>query len=173
MSAAGGRRVPALAPASVEELMQGWLGAWSGRDPEAFADLCAANVHYEDPLTPEPLEGAKELGRHAQRLWTGIPDVRLEATGPALGDRTHVSAPIKLVGTHRERLGPLPPTGRFLVLHAVVYGELDRGRLRRVRTFFDLWSAAVQVGLLPAAGTVGERALFLLRGFGWRPPPSE
>ena len=35
-----------------DELLDGWQAAWSGKDPGAFAPLCAPDVHYEDPLTP-------------------------------------------------------------------------------------------------------------------------
>jgi hypothetical protein len=37
-----------------------------------------------------------------------------------------------------------------------------------VRAFFDAYDAAVQLGVLPARGTFGERALLMLRGFGLR-----
>ena len=46
--------------------------------------------------------------------------------------------------------------------------ELD-GRVRRARGFFDLYDAAVQLGMLPARGSLAETALLLFRGFGLRP----
>ncbi len=54
------------------------------------------------------------------------------------------------------------------MVHAVLYAELDppRERLWRVRAFFDLYDAAVQIGVLPKRGTLSERALFMVRGFG-------
>jgi hypothetical protein len=94
----------------------------------------------------------------------------MEATGARLGDGRFVAAPVKLLATHRGELAGLPPTGRFVIVHAVFYCELDprHRRLWRVRAFFDLYDAAVQLGVLPARGTLGERALLLLRGFGLR-----
>ena len=94
----------------------------------------------------------------------------MEGTGERLADDRFVAAPVKLMATHRGELEGLPPSGRFIVVHAVFYCELDaaRERLWRVRAFFDLYDAAVQLGVLPARGTLGERALFLLRGFGLR-----
>jgi predicted ester cyclase len=132
--------------------------------------VCAPDVHYEDPLTGEPLESPDAIGAHAQRLWMGFPDARMEATGERLSDGRFVAAPVKLLATHRGELAGLPPTGRFVIVHAVFYCELDprRRRLWRVRGFFDLYDAAVQLGVLPARGTLGERALLLLRGFGFR-----
>ena len=40
--------------------------------------------------------------------------------------------------------------------------------MRAVRGFFDLYEVGTQLGLLPARGTAGERALLLLQGFGLR-----
>jgi hypothetical protein len=50
----------------------------------------------------------------------------------------------------------------------VFYCELERTTLLRVRGFFDLYDAAVQLGVLPGRGSLGEKALLMLRGFGLR-----
>lgn len=153
---------------TVDELIDGWEAAWSGKDADAFEPLCAPDLHYEDPLTAEPLESIEDLGRHAERLWAGFPDARLERTGERLANGKYVAAPCKLLGTHKEPLEGLPATNRFVVVHCVFYCELQRGQLLRVRGFFDLYGAAVQLGVLPSRGSLGEKALLVLRGFGLR-----
>ncbi|MEA2303009.1 MAG: hypothetical protein QOH43_289 [Solirubrobacteraceae bacterium] len=154
----------------VDVLVDAFQAAWSDRDPAAFPAVCAPDVHYEDPLTIEPLESPEAIGRHAARLQAGFPDARVEATGARLTDGRYVAAPVKLLATHREELEGLPATGRFLIVHAVFYLELDasRTRLWRIRGFFDVYGAATQLGVLPKPGTLGERALLMLRGFGLR-----
>jgi len=153
--------------------LDGFLAAWSSGDRGAFAAVCAPDVHYEDPLCREPLDSPEAIGAHAERLWSGFPDARLEATGERLTDGRFVAAPCKLLGTHRNALEGIPATRRFVVVHVVFYAELDppRERLWRVRAFFDLYDAAIQLGVLPARGTRSERALLLLRGFGFRSKP--
>ncbi|MGN6188852.1 MAG: ester cyclase [Conexibacter sp.] len=155
---------------SVDALLDDWEAAWSGRDASAFAPLCDPAIQYEDPLTREPLIGVDELAAHAELLWQGFPDVRVERAGERLIDAAGrvVAAPCKLAGTHRGALDALPPTRRFVVVHGVVWCELRGGRLLRVRAFFDRYDAAVQLGVLPASGTLGEKALLALRGFGLR-----
>ena len=153
---------------TVDELIDGWEAAWSGKDAGAFEPLCAPGVHYEDPLTGEPLEGIDAVGRHAERLWAAFPDARLERTGARLTDDRFVAAPSKLLGTHRAALEGLPPTNRFVVVHCIWYCELRAERLLRIRGFFDVYDAATQLGVLPARGTMGEKALLMLRGFGLR-----
>lgn len=152
----------------VNALFDGWERAWSGRDPGAFAPLCDEDFAYEDPLTPGPLEGAAALGAHARRLWRAFPDARVNATGERLAAGRFACAPCKVLGTHRGALGPIAPTRRFLVVHAVVYAELRDGRLLRARAFFDTGAAATELGVLPRHGTLGEKAFLLLRGFGLR-----
>lgn len=148
------------------ELIEGWERAWSGRDPDAFGPLCAPEVHYEDPLTPIPLRGAVEIGRHAALMWAGLPDARVQASGPALHDDRHAALPCRLTGTHTRRLASLPPSGRTITVHGVFYCRIELGRVVRVRAFFDAYAAAVALGVLPARDSLGERALMVLRGFG-------
>jgi steroid delta-isomerase-like uncharacterized protein len=152
----------------IDELFDAWERAWSGRDAAAFEPLCADGFAYEDPLTPEPIEGAAALGAHARRLWTAFPDARVNSTGERLGNGRYACAPCKLLGTHEGPLGQVTPTGRFVVVHAIVYAELRDGRLLRARAFFDVHGAATALGVLPQPGTLGEKALLLLRGFGIR-----
>lgn len=153
---------------TVDQLFDRWEAAWSGKDPEAFQELCVSHVHYQDPLTEEPLEGADELGRHAGRLWAAFPDARLERTGERLHKGGFAAAPSKLLATHKAPLESLPATNRFVVVHCVFYCELQHQRLKRVRAFFDLYDAATQLGILPTRGSMGEKALLMLRGFGLR-----
>ena len=156
---------------SADELVERFEAAWSARDfAQELAATCAPDLHYEDPLTFEPLIGPAALAGHVARLRTGAPDARLESTGERLGDGRFIAAPVRVVATHTDQLGEFPPTGRAVVVQAILYCELDeqRERLWRVRAFFDLYDAAVQLGVLPKPGTMGTRALMLLRGFGLR-----
>jgi len=153
---------------AVDGLIDAWQAAWSGRDADAFAQLCTPEVHYEDPLTEEPLEGAEAIAAHAERLWAGFPDVRVETLGPRVIDGAMVVAPAKLVATNRDAFEGLPATGRFIVVPLVFYCQLQDDRLQRVRAFFDLYDTGVQLGLLPGRGTLGGKALLMLRGFGLR-----
>ena len=55
-----------------------------------------------------------------------------------------------------------------MTVHVVFFAELRDGRFLRVRAFFDAYDAGVQLGVLPRPGTLGGRALLMLRGFGVR-----
>lgn len=160
------------AGAGALRLTERFEAAWSAADlSQEFADTCAPDLHYEDPLTFKgPLHGPGALAEHAALLRTAAPDASIEGTGPRLSDGRFVAAPVRLLATHTGELESFPPTGRAIVVQATFYCELDEARTRlwRVRAFFDLYDAAVQLGVLPKPGSVGQRALMLLRGFGLR-----
>ena len=152
----------------VDDLLDAFTDAWTTRNAWAFTEMCAPDVHYEDPFCVEPLEGPAAIGKHAERLWAGFPDVRADRSGERLTDGRYVAAPVKLVGTNTGELEGLPPTKRFVVVQVVLYCELSKkgDELFRVRAFCDRYEAAIQLGLLPKPGTLGEKALLALRGFG-------
>jgi steroid delta-isomerase-like uncharacterized protein len=154
--------------ASSAALAKRWYAAWSARDARAFLEFCAPDLHYEDPLTAEPLFGTTALGAHAERLWSAFPDVAMEPTGAPLGNDRWLALPVRLHGRNTGSLDGLPASHRELVLHAVCWCELDLSgeRLWRVRAYYDAHGAAVALGLLPRPGTLRGRAVLALQGFG-------
>jgi hypothetical protein len=153
----------------LEPLAERWRTAWQSG---GFDACCTPDVGYEDPITVTPCQGGEALEQLAATVREAFPDLRLEATSPALGREGFACLPWRAVGTHAGDIGTLlPATNRFVSLHGLHYVELSDGLVRRARGFFDLYDAAVQLGLLPARGGLGETALLLVRGFGVRRPP--
>jgi predicted ester cyclase len=155
-----------LERSAVDDLATRWRAGWQGR---GFEGCCTPDVSYEDPVAVEPLRGVDALERHAAALRSAFPDLRIEATAPALARGTHLCVPWRALGTQGGDLGQmLPASDRYVALHGVHFIELSDGAIRRARGFFDLYDAATQLGLLPARGGMGEAAMLLLRGFGLR-----
>jgi steroid delta-isomerase-like uncharacterized protein len=152
----------------IDEIGALWEGAWVGAQREDLAVCCTVDVAYEDPLTSGVIRGVDALAGHVTRLRTAFPDLRLEPTGMRIGEGTYGCLPLRLVGTHRGPLGEIPATKRFMTLPGLHYIELRDGLVAGARGFFDLYDAAMQLGLLPKRGSLGESALLMLRGFGLR-----
>jgi steroid delta-isomerase-like uncharacterized protein len=152
--------------AALEELAGRWRAAWQG-PAGGFEACCTPDVSYEDPVALVPLEGLEALEAHAKAVRAAFPDIRVEASGDSIGSASLACLTWRALGTHRGELAGLPASGRFVVLQGVHYAELEDGRVRRARGFFDLYDVAVQLGLLPAHGSFGEKALLMLRGFGY------
>ena len=149
-----------------------WRSAWTGE--VGFAASCTPDVGYEDPIAVDPLRGPGALDAHAVTLRSAFPDLRVEATSPPLARGDNACVPWRMVGTHKGDMGSmLPATNHFVSVTGLHYFELTDGLIQRARGFFDLYDTAVQLGLLPARGGLGETALLLLRGFGMRRKPPD
>lgn len=157
-------------PTALEEvgLPAAWRRAWASADRESFASCCSAGVTYQDPVTTDAVEGLDAIAEHAAIYRRAFPDMRVEAMGQALLEGDYACVPWRLVGTHKGSFAGVPASGRFVVIQGVHYLELADGRVRRARGFFDLYDAAVQLGLLPTRGSLAESAMLLIRGFGLR-----
>ena len=157
---------------SIDELIDGFQASLVGRRRGAFHEVCAPDLHWQDPFCDEALYGPDALADHAARLWEAFPDLRVDAAGERLTDGRFVAVPVALSGTHAGELEGLTVTGKRISVHAVLYVELDppREKIWRVRVFLDAYDAGAQLGVLPKRGSVGERALLVLRGFGLRLP---
>ncbi|QEC46956.1 ester cyclase [Baekduia soli] len=153
-----------------DDLLDTFQAALVGRDRAVFPTVCALDVHYEDPFTEAPVRGCEALADHVARLWVAAPDARVLRAGERLTDGRFVATPVRFEGTHSGELPGLPATRRAFGVHAMLFCELDppRERLWRVRAFFDLYDTCVQLGILPTHGGLGEKALWMLRGFGLR-----
>ena len=154
-----------LEPVTPDSLADRWIAAWTTGE---FAPICTADVQYEDPATREPIVGLDALARHSRGVHDAFPDMRVERTGPRIGDDRYACMPWRAAGTHRGQIAALPGSNRFVTLHGVHFVELVDGRIRRARGFFDLYEAGIQLGVLPSRGSLGETAMLLLRGFGLR-----
>lgn len=152
------------------EALQGRVVRTLGsRDRQAVAGLVTHDVHYEDAFVAAPLLGPDQVADHLALVWSAFPDASFETTGPVLhdGDRI-VALPMRLVGNHTEALGAVPASHRFVHVHGMLVLELDATahRVHRARLFADRYAASVQLGVLPQSGTVGDRAVRAIQGFG-------
>jgi steroid delta-isomerase-like uncharacterized protein len=154
---------------ALDDLAERWRAAWQG-PAGGFESCCTPDVAYEDAVAVVPLAGLDALEAHARTLRDAFPDIRVESSGDSVGTDKIACLTWRALGTHRGELGSLPASNRFVVLQGVHYAELEDGQVRRARGFFDLYDVSVQLGLLPAHGSLGERALLMLRGFGYRSP---
>jgi steroid delta-isomerase-like uncharacterized protein len=152
----------------IDEIGALWESAWVGAQRDELARCCTVDIFYEDPLSSGMLRGVDALADHVTRLRVAFPDMRLESSAARIGDGIHGALPWRLVGTHRGPLGEIPATKKLMTLPGLHYIELRDGLVSGARGFFDLYDAAMQLGLLPKRGSLGESAMLMLRGFGLR-----
>lgn len=106
------------------------------------------------------VEGKDAVGRFFAELFTALPDMRLTVERIFQGDDRTAIGEWRLAGTFSG--GPfqgIAPTGRAVEFRGIDVMEFDDGLLRHNTIYYDGLGFARQVGMLPAEGSVGDRAI--------------
>jgi predicted ester cyclase len=98
-----------------------------------------------------------------EALWRAIPDMAFELLdGPyIIPGEPRASFHWRGQGTFTGRMDPpgFAPTGRRWEVDGVDFQEYRNGRIVNLRVAFDMMTVSRQLGVMPAAGSRGERVL--------------
>lgn len=138
-------------------LIEAYFQAWNRHDGAALPPLFAPGGTYEDPSTGGP-QPATALPERVARLVALFPDLRFEPRPPVLaGDRCLVEWVMR-----GQNLGPLRdgvnPTERVIAVPGADVFELEDGRLRRVRGYFDQKTFFEEMGLMALVQPIEQGA---------------
>jgi steroid delta-isomerase-like uncharacterized protein len=144
-----------------------YLEAWNTCDTQAMAQLISDDIVWEDPALPEPARGVAAVQEFMRSSCRAFPDLRFgEPEPPALAVTGEVALwAWTMEGTHRGALEPpgFAPTGRTMRVEGIDRWTMRDGRIARYRAFYDLNGLARQLGIVPAVGSGGERAMVRLQ----------
>lgn len=127
------------------DVAQQYFDAWSRHDDDAIAATFAEEGTYHDPSSGE-ITGAA-IGEYANRLWQAFPDLSFELISVAEAGPTTVAAQWLMRGTNAGPFNGLPPSGRAVSLPGSDFIEIENGRIRSVRGYFDTRAVPEQLGL--------------------------
>jgi steroid delta-isomerase-like uncharacterized protein len=153
-------------PEWVEEFAQRWAAAWNSHDPDRLLDLMTEDIVYDDSAWPETMHGHGDVRAFVEMSWRAFPDMRFEPIGEPLISPTRPRAAFWWRGT-ATNTGPieppgLAPTGKRLEFEGADFHEYRDGKVARLRIVFDMADAMVQLGVLPAPGSRGEKLVTAL-----------
>jgi steroid delta-isomerase-like uncharacterized protein len=144
-----------------------YLAAWNRQDTAAMGDLVTDDVVWEDPALPGPVSGIAGVAAFMRAAWVGFPDLRFDETDTphrtAGGDQ--VAWRWRMRGTMTGPLDPpgFAPTGHAMEVEGVDLWTFRDGRIARYRAFYDMNDVARQLGIAPAPGSGGEKAVVALQ----------
>lgn len=152
--------------------LERYLAAWNGHDADAMVPLVTADVVWDDPALPAPARGVAELQEFMRTSWRAFGDLAFETPEQHLatveGERATFTW--RMRGTHTGALDPpgFAATGRTIDVTGVDIVRIREGRIADYRAFYDVQGLSRQLGLVPAPGSGGERALVALQRAGAR-----
>jgi steroid delta-isomerase-like uncharacterized protein len=153
----------AVDQAFVEEFAVRWGEAWNSHQPDRLLALMAEDIVYDDSAWPTTMRGHGEVRAFLEATWRAFGDLTFELVdGPFL----HPEAPRTTyhwrgVATHTGPIEPpgFAPTGKRIEFQGFDLHEYKEGVVSRLLIVFDMADIGRQIGLLPASGSFGERAL--------------
>jgi steroid delta-isomerase-like uncharacterized protein len=126
---------------TLEEYPQRYLAAWNQRDLATALEVIHPEVHWVDPLLPEPVTDHAGAAAFFTGGWQGFPDLTFEAIGRPLVDagNRRVACAWRMSGTHTGEFPPGAPISgnAFEVLGTDVWEVGADGRATSVHAFYD------------------------------------
>ena len=147
----------------IREFVRGWLDAWNSHEPDRVLGFLAEDVEMRDDSWPKPIRGHGQAREFLKALWRATPDMTFELlAGPyVIPGEPRASFHWRGRGTFTGLMDPpgFAPTGRAWEVDGVDFQDYRDGRISKLRVVFDLMTVSRQLGVMPAAGSRGERAM--------------
>jgi ketosteroid isomerase-like protein len=125
-------------------------GLWNQADLAGLAAMHDADCEYITPIGE--YRGRPAVAEYIDGFVAAFSRVSLRSTGDII-DGDMVATRWDLRATHSGPLelptGSIPATGRAFTLHGVNLMEVQSGRIRRYRAYFDRFEMLADLGLLP------------------------
>jgi steroid delta-isomerase-like uncharacterized protein len=148
---------------SIRDFTSRWLEAWGSHEPDRVLELLTEDVEVRDDSWPRTMHGHADVREFLDALWRAIPDMKFELVdGPyVIAGEPRAALHWRGSGTFTGPMDPpgFAPTGRQWEVDGVDFQEFRDGRICRLRVAFDMMTLARQLGLMPAPGSRGERAM--------------
>lgn len=141
--------------------------AFDAGDLDTAVGTVADDFELVDVAAGQSFRGPEGCRRWLATFRTALPDAWTETVSIfAEGDRVaseHIGR-----GTHTgpfvTAAGEIPATGRKIELRIAEFYQLRQGKIARLHAYYDTATMMRQLGVLPARGSSGERAMNALMG---------
>jgi steroid delta-isomerase-like uncharacterized protein len=147
----------------IREFVREWLDAWNSHRADRVLNLVTQDVEIRDDSWPRTMHGHADVREFLDALWRAIPDMTFELlAGPyVIPGEPRASFHWRGSGTFTGRMDPpgFAPTGRQWEVDGVDFQEYRDARISKLRVMFDMMTVSRQLGVMPAAGSRGERAI--------------
>jgi len=151
----------------IEAFCERYATAWNQFDADAIAPLLTEDIVWHDPALPGPARGVAAVQEFMRTSWRAFPDLSFsEPERPHLSQAgDHVAWAWRMRGTMTGPMEPpgFAPTGRAVDVDGVDLWEMRDGRIAHYRAFYDANGLARQLGIVPEAGSRGEKGMVALQ----------
>jgi steroid delta-isomerase-like uncharacterized protein len=132
-----------------------------------MAQLLTEDIVWSDPALPAPVYGVPAVQEFMRASFRTFSDLHFSEPDPphfTVSDQ-NVAWAWRMEGTMTGPAEPpgFAPTGKRMRVDGVDLWTMRDGRIARYGAFYDMTDVARQLGIMPAHGSVGERATVALQ----------
>lgn len=128
------------------ELAEKWVEAMNKHDAELLGSLCADDVVSREMAEPEAFEGKTAVINAYKELFSAFPDCTTEIVN-RIADEKGVLLEVLWKGTSKGPFRGTPPTGKKVELPIAYVFEIENGKIKKVREYYDALTYINQMGL--------------------------
>lgn len=152
-----------VTPAFAQDFSEKYAAAWNSHQPERLLSMMTEDALYEDSGWPQPMRGRAAIRQFLNSTWQAVPDLRIEITeGPMVDPRKPMATTYwRATATQTGLWNPpgLDATGRSLSFDGASLIEFRDNKVSRACVVYDVADVMRQLGIMPAPGSRGERAM--------------
>jgi steroid delta-isomerase-like uncharacterized protein len=143
---------------AVEERVRSYFEAQAARDPDAMAEHWREDG-VEDLVPVGLLRGRDEVREFMASLFAAMPDART-TVGRVIPGEQRCAVEWRMEGTFTGApFMDIEPTGHHVEVRGFDLFELEDGQIVSNTAYYDATTFARQIGMLPADGSGGDRAM--------------
>lgn len=154
--------------ATAQELLQRFTDGFGRRDLSAVADCFTPDATWEDSDLDRPLRGRDEIRDYCASMMRSAPDLEMvtEEIFTSVEDDDRIAVRWSMHGTLEgpfdgggHAVIPSAPTGDRVHMKGIALMTLSDGRCSAMQNILDSPDFQRQIGMMPAAGSMGARAM--------------
>ncbi|MBN2226119.1 MAG: ester cyclase [candidate division Zixibacteria bacterium] len=130
---------------STDKTVAGYYDAWNRHDPEAIAEFFHKNANYSDPSAGKAVTPAA-LVEYAKTMFAAFPDYTLQISAISKVAENKYFVEYHILGANTGPLPDTPPSNKKVFVQAIDVIELEGGKIKAIRGFFDRLTMAEQLG---------------------------
>jgi steroid delta-isomerase-like uncharacterized protein len=130
------------------ELLQEWANLWSSDNVDAFLSLFTENCHYEDVALGLAIEGKMQLKDFFTTTRTAIPNLTMTVQSCFASEKNGAIEWL-MIGTQEGAFHDIPATHKPIQIRGITWVELEDGKIKTNRDYWNLLSVLKQIGMFP------------------------
>ena len=127
------------------DLARAYYQAWNDHDAKAISGMFISDAVFHDP-SAGAIQKKSAIIEYAKIMFLAFPDIKYDVTAQHDTGQGKIITEYTITGTNTGPLPSMMPTSKTMKVEAVDIMEVDNGKIKSLKGFFDRLAIAEQLG---------------------------